>query len=109
MRLRKLLCFGAETWRLLRHLSAGRWKGERRWGQPRPVVRNERREGAGIQPGPGDAETIRAKEDRSLLGMPPPITLWREIDHWEDVWDEDRFWGEISADLRQRLKEIFRS
>jgi hypothetical protein len=41
--------------------------------------------------------------------MPPPITLWWEIEHWEEVWDEDLFWGDVSADLRQRLKELLRS
>jgi len=109
VRVRKLLCFGADTWRLLRHLSAGRLRGERRWGLPRPGVRKERWERAGIRPRPGDTETIRAKEDRSLLEMPPPITLWWDIEHWEEVWDEDLFWGDVSADLRQRLKELLRS
>jgi hypothetical protein len=58
---------------------------------------------------PDDFEVIRATVDRSLLELPLPLLLWWEIEHWEDVWDEDLFWGEISADLRQRLKEIFRS
>jgi len=109
LRLRKLLCFGAQTWRLLRQLSAGRRRGERRWGRPRPGVRKERREGAGIRRRPDDTQIIRATEDRSLLEMPLPITLWWEIEHWEDVWDEDLFWGDVSADLRQRLKELLRS
>ena len=109
MRLRKLLCFGSETWRLLRHLSTGRWRGERRRGQPRSGVRKEQRQGAAIRRRPDDFEVIRANADRSLFELPLPLLLWWEIEHWEDVWDEDRFWGEISADLRQRLKEIFRS
>jgi len=70
MRLRKLLCFGAETWRLLRHLSAGRWRGERRWGQPGPGVRKQRRQGAAIRRRPDDFEVIRANADRSLFELP---------------------------------------
>jgi len=109
VRVRKLLCFGAETWRLLRHLSAGRSRGERRLGQPRPGVRKERRGGAGIHQRPDNTQIIRANVDRSLLEVPLPIPLWWEIDHWEEVWDEDLFWGDVSADLRQRLKELLRS
>ena len=109
MRVRKLLCFGSETWRLLRHLCAGRWREERRWGQPRPDVRNERRKGAALRRRPGESEIVRAMEVRSLLEVPVPIPTWWEIEHWEEVWDEDRFWEEISADLRQRLKELLRS
>jgi hypothetical protein len=41
--------------------------------------------------------------------MPLPIPIWWEIEHWEDIWDEDLFWGDVSADLRQRLKELLRS
>jgi hypothetical protein len=109
MRVRKLLCFGAETWRLLRHLSAGRRRGERRWGQPRLGARKERREGAGIRRRPGDSEIIRANADRSLFELPLPIPIWWEIDHWEDVWDEDLFWEDVTAEIRQRLKELLRS
>jgi hypothetical protein len=109
VRVRKLLCFGVETWRLLRHLSAGRRRGQRRWEQPGPDVRNERRGGAAIRRRPNDTTIIRAAEDHSLLEMPLPVPLWWEIEHWEDVWDEDLFWEELPAEVRQRLKEILRS
>ena len=109
MRVRKLLCFGVDTWRLLRRLSAGRRRGESRWRQPRPDVRNEQRRGAALRRRPGESEFIRAAEVRSLLEMPLPIPIWWESEHWEDVWDEDLFWGDVSADLRQRLKELLRS
>jgi hypothetical protein len=58
---------------------------------------------------PDDTEATSVKTDHTILEMPQPKELWWEIDRWDEVWNEDLFWEDVTADLRQRLKELLRS
>jgi hypothetical protein len=58
---------------------------------------------------PDDTEATSVKTDHTILEMPPPKKLWWEINHWDEVWDEDLFWGDSNAETRRRVKELLRS
>jgi hypothetical protein len=95
--LKKLLCFG-----------------ERVWGELRGVVEKEGWGGAVRRPAcskqdhnvrvPEDGENL--EEDRRCLEIFQRRFPWWEVEHWGEIFDERRLWGDLSREDQRALNRL---
>jgi hypothetical protein len=97
--LKKLLCFGKGVWRELRgEVAKEGWGGE----VQRQVVRwrdLDERVSKHEEPLP---------EDRRCLEIESPEPTWWEQEHWDEIYDERRSWGDLSREARRELRKLLR-
>lgn len=89
--LKKLLCFGEGVWGKLRGVvEKERWGGDVR--RPARLKRDHTMRVA--------EEVESLKEDRRCLDIYQRRIPWWEAEHWGEIFDERRSWGELSHAAR---------
>lgn len=88
--------------------------GERVWGELRGVVEKEGWGGDVRQPAclkqdqdvrvPEDGESL--EEDRRCLEISPRRFPWWEVEHWGEIYDERRSWGDLSREGQRALNKL---
>ena len=96
--LKKLLCFGKGVWQELRGVAAKEgWGGE----VQRPAV-FERRPKKRISKG-----EEYPLDDYRCLEIESPEPTWWEQEHWDEIYDERRSWGDMSRETQRELRKLF--
>jgi hypothetical protein len=95
--LKKILCLGERVWEELREVVEKEGWGGDVW-QPAalPVYEDEE----GIEDGEPFPEDHRCLEI-ALHRLP-----WWEVEHWEEIHDETRCWGDLSREDQRTLRKL---
>ena len=97
--LKKLLCFGEGVWEVLLGVV-----GKERWGGDVRVRRP-----ASFQLGQDDEvpeESGNVEGDHRCLDITQRQLLWWEVEHWDEIYDERRSWGDLSRESQRNLTKL---
>ena len=118
LRLRKLKRFGSSVWEQLKALITKKEEEGRRREHPRSKwhesrkkrKRCRRKSSSAGAPKRSHTEIIgrrpHAGSDARPVELATPRLPWWEIEHWEDVYDETRLWGDLTQEEMQVLKTL---
>lgn len=95
--MKKLLCFGERVWEELRGVVEKEgWGGDVR--RPAALWRSQ------------DEQLTKNKEhlveDGRCLEIDPPEPTWWEREHWNEIYDERRSWGDLSREAQRDLRKL---
>ena len=95
---KKLLCFGEGVWEELRGVVE-----EEGWGgdvsQPAALWRIQDEQRA-------EDEGDLAEEDHRCLEIDHPEPTWWDLEHWNEIYDERRCWGDLSRESQRYLRKL---
>jgi hypothetical protein len=95
--LKKLLCFGEGVWWELRGVVTKEgWIGDVRrqptlWRDPHGRVSKSE------EPLP---------EDHRCLEIESPEPTWWELEHWDEIYDDRHWWGDLSRETQRELSKL---
>lgn len=95
--MKKLLCFGERLWEELRGVVEKEgWGGDVR--QPAFLKRDQEMRVA--------EEREFLEEDRRCLDIFQRRFPWWEVEHWGEIYDERRSWGDLSREAKRELRKL---
>jgi len=45
-------------------------------------------------------------EDPRCLEIDPPEPTWWELEHWDEIYDERRWWGDLNRETKRDLRKL---